>query len=231
MSSRTLALNDAIYEYLLGVSSRESELLRRLREETARDATANMQISPEQGQLLALLVRLLGAERAIEVGTYTGYSSIWIAGALPGSGELLCCDVSEAWTTVARRYWLEAGLAHKIRLALAPALSTLDGLLAEGRAGQFDFAFIDADKENYTAYYQRCYQLLRPGGLLAVDNTLWNGSVAGTEPGDAATESIRAFNRAAFEDPRVDLSLVPIGDGLTLLRKREPQAPAEGGRK
>ena len=222
MSSRTLSIDDRIHGYLLAVSSRESELLRRLREETARDAMANMQIAPEQGQLLALLVGLLGARRAIEVGTYTGYSSIWIAGALPRDGELLCCDVNEAWTAVARRYWLEAGLAHKIHLALAPARTTLDELLAEGRAGHFDFAFIDADKENYSAYYERCYELLRPGGLMAVDNTLWNGRVADEEEGDAATESIRAFNRAVFEDPRVELSLVPIGDGLTLLRKRPP---------
>jgi caffeoyl-CoA O-methyltransferase len=194
--------------------------MRRLREETAGLPEANMQIGPEQGQFMALLVELLGAERTIEVGTFTGYSALAVARALPDQGRLIACDVSEEWTAIARRYWKEAGQDHKIDLRLGPAIDTLDRLLADGHAGTFDFAFIDADKESYGAYFERCLALVRVGGLIAVDNTLWDGKVADDTVTDDDTEAIRAFNRGRADDDRVSLSLVPIGDGLTLARKR-----------
>jgi caffeoyl-CoA O-methyltransferase len=177
-------------------------------------------ISPEQGQFMSLLIRLIGAERAIEIGVYTGYSSLWTALALPPTGRLIACDISKQWTDVAKRYWKEAGVDKKIDLRLRPALDTLDRLLAEGRAGAFDFAFIDADKENYDAYYERCLALLRPGGLIAIDNTLWDGRVTAPDPGDDETMAIDALNTKLRQDTRIDLSLVPIGDGLTLVWKR-----------
>lgn len=220
MTTRTLALNDRLYEYLLGVSLRESDTQRRLREETSRDRLSNMQIAPEQGQFMGLLMQLMDVTKALEIGTYTGYSALCMASAMPSQGRLICCDISEEWTTVARRYWLQAGVAHKIDLRLAPALDTLDALLSGGQAGGFDFAFIDADKQNYVAYYERCLALLRQGGLVAVDNTLWNGSVADSRINEPDTESIREFNRRLRHDTRIALSLVPIGDGLTLARKR-----------
>ena len=169
---------------------------------------------------MALLVELMGASHAIEVGTFTGYSSLSVALAMPEDGRLICCDTSEEWTTVARRYWVEAGVQAKIDLRLAPALETLDALLSDGRAGAFDFAFIDADKQNYENYYERCLQLLRPGGLIAVDNTLWSGSVADPDDTEPSTCAIRRFNEKLHCDDRVSLSLVPIGDGLSLARKR-----------
>jgi caffeoyl-CoA O-methyltransferase len=220
MSSRTIAVTDALYDYLLQVSLREPPVLRRLREFTRRRPHANMQISPEQGQFMALLVEMIGAKRAIEVGTFTGYSSISVALALPPRGRLICCDVSEDYTTIARRFWREAGVEHKIELRLAPAKKTLDGLLKAGQAGKFDFAFIDADKENYGAYYERALKLLRPGGVIAVDNVLWGGSVIDPADQSADTKAIRAFNRKVRKDKRVSISLVPIGDGLMLARKR-----------
>ena len=220
MSNRTISLSPNLYEYLLEVSLRESDILRRLRQETALDPRANMQIAPEQGQFMAMLVGLMGAVRALEIGVFTGYSSICIAQALPKDGLLVACDVSEQWTRVARRYWREAGLEGKIDLRLAPAVETLDGLLKEGEAGRFDFAFIDADKENYGIYYERCLELLRPGGLIAVDNTLWNGAVANPDDQRSDTLAIRDFNHGIHVDDRINLSLVPIGDGLTLARKR-----------
>jgi caffeoyl-CoA O-methyltransferase len=179
-----------------------------------------MQISPEQGQFMALLARLTGARRCLEVGVFTGYSSLVTALALPVDGSIVACDVSEEWTAVARRYWREAGVAHKIELRLAPATETLDELLAQGQAGTFDFAFIDADKTNYLAYYERTLSLLRTGGLVLVDNTLWSGRVADPEVADADTVSLRHFNEVLHRDERVDLSLLPLGDGLTLARKR-----------
>jgi caffeoyl-CoA O-methyltransferase len=220
MSNRTLALDDRIYQYLLSVSVREPPLLARLREETAQDPLANMQIAPEQGQFMTLLVELLDARWAIEVGTFTGYSALCIASAMPRDGRLICCDTSEQWMAVARRYAKEAGVAGQIDFKLAPALDTLDHLLDQGRTGTFDFAFIDADKENYENYYERCLELLRPGGLVAVDNTLWGGSAA--DPDDQGTETIaiRNLNNKIFNDQRVSVSLVPIGDGVTLARKR-----------
>ncbi|MCH8213161.1 MAG: class I SAM-dependent methyltransferase [Proteobacteria bacterium] len=220
MANRTITLSDGLYDYLLDVSLREPDVLRRLREETAKIPAAAMQIAPEQGQFMALLVELMGARKAIEVGTFTGYSSLSVALALPPGGRLVACDVNEEWTAVARRYWAEAGVADRIDLRLAPALETLDGLIAEGEAGTFDFAFIDADKAGYDAYYERILTLLRPGGLVSVDNVLWSGRVIDTAKQDSDTRAIRAFNEKIHADPRVSLSLVPIGDGLTLARKR-----------
>lgn len=220
MSRRTESITDELYEYLIRVSLREPVVLRRLREETAQLEQANMQIGPEQGQLMALLVELIEAKRVLEIGTFTGYSTLVMALALPEAGRIIACDVSEEWTRVARRYWAEAGVAHKIDLRLAPAVETLDALLAEGRAGAFDFAFIDADKESYATYFERALELVRVGGLVAIDNVLWSGKVADPEVTDADTEAIRALNAKLKDDGRVSLSLVPIGDGLTLARKR-----------
>ena len=220
MSNRTLSLDNALYHYLLDASLREHPVLARLRAETARHPQVNMQIAPEQGQFMALLVRLMGATRCLEIGVFTGYSSLAVALALPAEGRIMACDVSEEYTAVARRYWAEAGVAERIELRLAPALETLDALLAGGAAGSYDFAFIDADKEAYAGYYERALQLLRPGGLIAVDNTLWDGAVADPADQSADTVAIRAFNERLHQDARVDLSLVPIGDGLTLARKR-----------
>ena len=220
MSNRTIALDDALHAYMLSVSVREPPLLARLREETAGLPDARMQIAPEQGQFMALLVRLVGARRAIEVGTFTGYSALCVAEALPSDGRLVALDVSAEWTAIARRYWADAGVADRIDLRLAPAADSLDRMIADGEAGTLDFAFIDADKDNYELYFERCLTLVRPGGLIAVDNVLWNGRVAEAAHDDKDTVAIRAFNAARRDDTRVDLSLVPIGDGLTLARKR-----------
>ena len=220
MSKRSISLTESLYDYLLSVSLREPDLLLKLREETAADPAANMQISPEQGQFMGLLVRLMGARRCLEIGVFTGYSSLAIALALPEDGRIVACDISEKWTSVARRYWAAAGVAHKIDLRLATAMETLDRLIAAGEAGTFDFAFIDADKENYVGYYERALQLLRPGGLVVADNTLWSGRVADPENAEADTVALRHFNELLHGDSRVDLSLVPIGDGLSLARKR-----------
>ncbi|MDJ0981072.1 MAG: class I SAM-dependent methyltransferase [Kiloniellales bacterium] len=220
MSYRPTPLTEDLHRYLLEVSLREPALLARLREETARRGDAGMQISPEQGQFMAFLIELTGARRVLEIGTFTGYSALSMALALPPEGRIIACDVEPETTAVARRYWAEAGVAEKIDLRLAPALDTLDGLLAEGAAESFDFAFIDADKENYEAYYERCLALLRQGGLLAVDNVLWNGAVADPAARDPDTEAIRALNLRMRKDPRISLSMVPISDGLSLARKR-----------
>ncbi|HUH00168.1 MAG TPA: class I SAM-dependent methyltransferase [Gammaproteobacteria bacterium] len=220
MSNRSIALDGPLYEYLLSASLREPAVLARLRAETAAHPRANMQIAPEQGQFMALLARLLGATRCIEVGVFTGYSSLAVALAMPPTGRIVACDISEEYTAVARRYWQEAGVAGRIDLRIAPALETLDGLLAAGGAGAWDFGFIDADKGAYPDYYERLLELLRPGGLIAVDNTLWDGAVADPDDQQPDTVAIRAFNEKLRDDARVDLSLVPIGDGLTLARKR-----------
>jgi caffeoyl-CoA O-methyltransferase len=220
MSRRTEALTDELYDYVLRVSMREPELLRRLREETGALENARMQISPEQGQFMALLVELMGARRTLEVGTFTGYSALVVALALPADGRVVACDVSEEWTRVARRYWEEAGVAHMIGLRLGPAVGTLEELLGEGRREDFDFAFIDADKLNYDAYYELALELVRPGGLIAIDNTLWSGKVIDAGVTDDDTEAIRRLNEKLKTDERVTLSLVPIGDGLSLARKR-----------
>jgi predicted O-methyltransferase YrrM len=220
MSNRTISLTDSLHEYLLRVSLREPDVLRDLRAETARLAQRSMQIAPEQGQFMALLARLVGARRCIEVGVFTGYSSLAVALALPEDGRIVACDVSEEWTSIARRYWQRAGVADRIDLRLAPALETLDSLLAGGEAGRYDLAFIDADKTRYGDYYERVLQLLRPGGLVVIDNTLWSGRVADPAATDADTVALRELNERLLRDERVDLSLVPIGDGLTLARKR-----------
>lgn len=225
MSRRSFLLPEALAEYYSRVALRENPLLAELRAETAALPQAQMQISPEQGQLLAILVQLMGARRCIEVGVFTGYSSLAVAQALPEDGEILACDISEQWTTVARRYWQKAGVEKKIRLVLAPARGTLDAELSRGGQGSYDFAFIDADKTSYLDYYERCLRLLRVGGLIAVDNTLWSGRVADPSITDADTLALRTFNAAVGRDTRVDLCLVPISDGLTLLRKR-PEGPA-----
>lgn len=220
MSNRTFTLSTALNRYLLDVSLRDDPLRQQLREETARDEMARMQIAPEQGQLLALLVKLAGARKALEIGVYTGYSALCVASALPAEGRLVACDINASWTAMAQRYWKEAGLDDRIELRLAPALETLDALIADGESGSFDFAFIDADKENYAGYYERSLTLLRPGGLIAIDNTLWSGQVVDPAIQDADTRAIRAFNKALHRDTRVDISLVPIADGLTLALKR-----------
>jgi predicted O-methyltransferase YrrM len=220
MSNRSISLTDSLYQYLLDVSLREPPLLLALREETAGMRNRSMQIAPEQGQFMALLVRLIRARRYLEVGVFTGYSSLAVALALPDDGHIVACDVSEEWTAIARRYWREAGVEHKVDLRLAPAVQTLDALLHEGGAGSYDFAFIDADKANYLDYYERVLSLLRPGGLVAIDNTLWSGRVADPAEHDADTDALRAFNLALHQDERVDLSLLPLADGLTLARKR-----------
>ena len=221
MSKRSISLTDSLYDYLLAVSLREPEVLRRLRDETGNLPESRMQIAPEQGQFMALLARLTGARRCIEVGVFTGYSSLVLALALPDDGRILACDVSDEWTSVARRYWAAAGVAHKIDLRLAPALETLGGLLAAGDAGSYDFVFLDADKENYLRYYELALELLRPGGLIVADNTLWSGRVVDPANDEATTVALRQFNEYLHRDERVDLSLVPVGDGLTLARKRE----------
>jgi predicted O-methyltransferase YrrM len=220
MSRRTTPLDDALYDYLLEVSLREPDILRRLREETAGLEKASMQISPEQGQFLAMLVELSGATRILEVGTFTGYSALVMTLAMPDDGTLLACDIDEDWTAVARRYWDEAGVGERIELRLAPAAETLAGLVASGETGSFDLAFLDADKRGLDGYYEQSLELVRPGGLIAVDNTLWHGRVVDPDDTEASTEAIRAFNRKLRDDGRVSLSLVPIGDGVTLARKR-----------
>ena len=220
MSNRTLPLDDRLYDYLLRKSLREPPALAALRAETASHPRVVMQIAPEQGQFMQMLVRLMGARRALEVGVFTGYSSLAVALALPDDGRVLACDISEEYTAIARRHWQLAGVAHKIELVLAPALQTLDARLAAGEAGSYDFAFIDADKGGYLAYYERLLRLIRPGGLIAVDNTLWSGAVADPLDREADTLALRAFNDQLLADRRIDLSLLPIGDGLTLARRR-----------
>ena len=220
MSAQHLQIDDALISYVRDVSSPEPEYMIRLREETAKDPAGLMQITPEVGGLLGMLVRLLGARRCIEVGVFTGYSSLSVARALPDDGRIIACDVSETWTSIARRYWAESGLAGKIDLRLAPALETLDSLVAAGEAGQFDFAFIDADKANYGAYYERLMKLIRPGGLIVADNVLWYGRVIDPHENDIDTVAIRGFNAALRADGRVIVTMLPIGDGLTLAFKK-----------
>ncbi|TAE58640.1 MAG: SAM-dependent methyltransferase [Nostocales cyanobacterium] len=219
MIKKTIGLEQNLYEYLLSVSLREPEILTQLRQETAQLPGAIMQISPEQGQFMTLLVKLIGAKKTLDIGVFTGYSSLIVALALPGDGKVIACDINQDSTNIAKRYWQQAGVAEKIDLRIAPALETLDQLLADGEAGSFDFAFIDADKGNYENYYERSLQLIRPGGLIAIDNVLWSGKVADPENQDKQTEKIRAFNQKLHQDQRITLSLVPIADGLTLAVK------------
>lgn len=218
MSRRTLNLDEALYDYVLGHSLREHPAQVALRAMTSKHRHAGMQVSPEQGQFMALLVRLIGARRTIEIGVFTGYSALTVALALPVDGRVLACDISDEYTRIGRPYWDAAGVAHKIDLRLAPALETLDGELAEDGRARYDFAFIDADKTRYDDYYERCLELLRPGGLIAIDNVLWSGSVARPAQ-DTDTAALQALNRKLHHDDRIDLALLPIGDGLTLARK------------
>jgi caffeoyl-CoA O-methyltransferase len=220
MSSTHLKITDTLAEYIRASSLREPEVLVRLREETVALPHGNMQITPEQGQFFSLLIQMLNAKDTLEIGVFTGYSSIAVALALPSDGKLIACDVSEEYTQIARRYWKEAGVANKIELRLAPALQTLDALIADGGSGTFDFVFIDADKQNYDPYYERALVLLRSGGVLAIDNVLWKGQVADPKVTDADTEAIRRLNAKVASDERVIASMLPIGDGLTLALKR-----------
>ncbi len=219
MGNRTLSIDDRVYDYLLSVSLKESDLLAQLRMETAGIEFSEMQIAPEQGQFMAMLVKLMGARRALEIGTFTGYSSVVIATALPEDGELVCCDDSEEWTSMARKYWQQAGLEDRINFKLGDASKTLQAMIDEGREGTFDFIFIDADKQNYPLYYELSLKLLRAGGLIAVDNTLWSGDVADPGNDEPGTRAIRRFNEMLKQDQRVEISLVTIGDGLTLVYK------------
>lgn len=220
MATQTLGLEKQLYDYLQSVSLREPEILTQLRQETAQHPMGRMQIAPEQGQFIALLVQLMGAKKTLELGVFTGYSSLAVALALPPEGKVVACDVSEEYTAIARRYWQQAGVADKIDLHIAPALETLERLLAAGQAGTFDFAFIDADKSNNEGYYSLSLQLVRPGGVIAIDNVLWSGRVADPQVQDNRTNKIRALNQKLHQDLRVTLSLVPIADGLTLALKR-----------
>ena len=219
MSRIHTQLTDPLAAYLRDVTLREPEPLRRLRESTESHPKASMQTSPEQGQFLNLLARMIGAKRTLEIGVFLGYSSTWVALALPADGGIVACDVSEEYTARARQTWRETGVEGKIDLRIAPALETLNGLIAQGRAGEFDFAFIDADKGNYANYYEAALKLVRRGGVIAVDNVLWNGSVVDEADPDPDTRAIRAFNRKLHADDRIALSLVPLGDGLTLACK------------
>jgi caffeoyl-CoA O-methyltransferase len=220
MSNKTLGLSDRLYDYVLANSLREPEILSNLRTETETHSRGRMQIAPDQGQFMALLVQLLGAKKTLEVGVFTGYSSLVVALALPDDGKIVACDIDAHETATARRYWELAGVAHKIDLRIAPAAETLDQLLTHGEAGTFDFAFIDADKQNYDLYYEQSLQLVRPGGLIAIDNVLWSGDVADPNVHDESTKAIRALNAKLHTDERVTLSLVAIADGLTLALKR-----------
>lgn len=213
-------MDERLYEYLLSVSLKEPDVLTRLREETARDPMAILQIPPDQGQLMALLVKLMGAKRILEIGTYMGFSALSMALALPENGYLLTCDINQDWTDVARRYWEKAGVADRIELRIAPALETMNALLAEGQEQSFDLIFIDADKPNYCAYYEAGLRLLRCGGLVILDNVLWKGRVADEREQDPDTVALRAINTLIYQDQRVDASIIPIGDGMTIAIKR-----------
>ena len=220
MATGDTTIDDELLDYIGRVTLREPEILRRLRDEISIHPYASMQISAEQGQFMALLVHLLSARRTLEIGVFTGYSSLAVALALPDDGRIIACDISEEWTSIARRYWREAGVERKIDLRLGPTLKTLDDLIAQGQGGRFDFAFIDADKGNYINYYERALVLVRQGGLIAVDNVLWDGKVIDPSVNDADTRAIRAFNESLHDDERVWLSMLPIRDGLTLACKK-----------
>jgi predicted O-methyltransferase YrrM len=220
MATGDTPIDDGLLDYIGNVTLREPDILRRLREETSNHPYVSMQISAEEGQFMGLLIHLLSARRTLEIGVFTGYSSLAVALALPDDGRIVACDISEEWTSIARRYWREAGVERKIDLRLGPALKTLDDLIAQGQGGRFDFAFIDADKGNYLNYYERALVLVRPGGLIAVDNVLWDGKVIDPSVNDADTRAIRAFNESLHHDERVWLSLLPVRDGLTLACKK-----------
>ncbi|MEP6814308.1 MAG: class I SAM-dependent methyltransferase [Marmoricola sp.] len=220
MANKTIGISDELAAYVVKVGAREPEVLARLRQETAAIPQHGMQIAPEEGAFLAMLVELTGARRCIEIGTFTGYSSIAVALALPEDGQLVCCDVSEEWTALASKYWDEAGVADKISLRVAPAAETLDQLLADGAASTYDFAFVDADKAGYDGYYERLLQLVRPGGLIVFDNTLWDGRVLDQDTEDEDTRALQALNTKLAGDERIALCLLPVADGVTLARRR-----------
>ena len=220
MANQTLGLDANLYQYFQRVAVRETDILKQLRQETAKHPMSRMQIAPEQGQLMALLVQLMGAKKTLDIGVFTGYSALVVALALPTDGKVIACDIDEETTKIARAYWERAGVSDKIDLRLAPALDTLDQLIANGQSNTFDFAFIDADKGNYDNYYEKSLGLVKSGGLIAIDNVLWGGKVADPEQQDNRTQKIRALNEKLHQDPRIILSLVPIADGLTLGLKR-----------
>lgn len=219
MSNRIIQMTDKLYDYLLEVSLRESKVLAELRKETSKLPMSQMQIAPEQGQFMALLVKLISAKKTLDIGTFTGYSALVVAAALPENGKVITCDIREEWTGIAQKFWDKAGLRQKIDLQLAPALDTLEKLIANKESNTFDFAFVDADKNNYPEYYEKSLQLLRPGGLMAIDNVLQDGRVADPDCKDKITETIRQLNKKIHADKRVDISMIPIADGLTLVRK------------
>ena len=219
MSSTNYLFDDGIYDYLKAVSLREPPLLKRLREETANLPGAIMQVAPDQGQFMALMAKLTGVKKAIELGVYTGYSSLAVALVLPPEGRIIACDIDDEYTNIAKRYWDEAGVAEKIDLRIGPALDTLNELLAAGEAGSYDFAFIDADKIQYAEYYERCLELLRVGGLILVDNVFQQGKVVDNSNANESVRAICAFNKKLLKDARVDISLIPMSDGITLARK------------
>lgn len=219
MSNQTLGLSPQLYNYFQSISLREPEVLTQLRQETAHQPLSNMQIAPEQGQFMAFLIKLIGAKKTLELGVFTGYSSLVVALALPENGEIIACDVDEEYTQIARTYWEKAGVSHKIKLHLAPAVLTLENLLAKGEENSFDFAFIDADKSNYDTYYEQALKLVRVGGVIAIDNVLWDGKVADSQVQDNRTQAIRRLNEKLHQDTRILLSVVPIADGLTLAMK------------
>lgn len=220
MANKTLGLSDSLASYIQSISVEEPEILAKLREETSQLPGSIMQIAPEQGQFMSLLVQLLGAKKTLEIGVFTGYSSLAVALALPVDGKIVACDVDKKSTAIASRYWQEAEVSHKIDLHLAPALETLDQLITSGQTNSFDFAFIDADKRNYHNYYELCLKLIRPGGLIAIDNVLWFGRVADPNDSDKRTIAIRELNQKLSQDSRVKISLIPIADGLTLALKK-----------
>jgi len=220
MANRSIQITEQLYDYMIANSVREPKILAELRAETSKLPMAMMQIGPEQGQFMALLVRLIGAKNIVEVGTFTGYSSLAMALALGKDSHITCFDISEEYTALARKYWAKAGVADRMELKLGPAAEGLQAMLDKGAKGKIDFAFIDADKTNYETYYELVLQMLRPGGLIAIDNVLWGGDVADPRKKDEDTEAIRRINKKVHDDERVDVSLVPIGDGLTLARKR-----------
>lgn len=220
MSRDTLTMSGTLLAYIRNVGVREDADLRRLREETAAHPRAQMQISPEQGQFMALLVELVGARKVVEVGTFTGYSAMWMSKAMGANGRIVCLDVNEEFTSIAKKHWAQANISARIDLRLAPAADSMKAMIAAGEAGQYDFAFIDADKTGYDTYYEFALTLLRPGGLITIDNVLWSGAVVDQSDQSADTKALRALNEKISKDARVTMSLVPIGDGLTLARKR-----------
>jgi predicted O-methyltransferase YrrM len=220
MSTQSIGLSDELHDYLLSVSLREPEVMRRLRAETAEHPKSEMQIAPEQAQFLRFLVRLIGARRTLEIGVFTGYSALAVAQELPPTGTLVACDVSEDYTEVARRYWTDAGVTDRIDLRIAPAVDTLAALLDDGQDGTYDFSFIDADKENYDTYYERSLELLRPGGVIALDNMFRDGRVTDPDAADESVQAIQRLNEKLHDDERVDLSMLPLADGVTLAMKR-----------